>query len=255
MTVFNCYAHYYDLLYREKDYPREADYVHALIAEYAASPVRTILDLGCGTGKHAIELARKGYNVTGVDRSDAMLAVAKENKRQTEGSIEFTNGDICTMRLSKRFDAAIAMFAVMGYQTSNARLEGALRTVWHHLNPDGLFIFDAWFGPAVIAQKPHDRVVVVEEAGGTVIRLTRPVLNVLTHTVSVNFTVLHIENGVVRDHIAETHEVRFFFPKELEFMFATTGFEVLGMHPFMKLSGDLTENDWNMTVIAKKVTR
>jgi len=47
--------------------------------------------------------------------------------------------------------------------------------------------------------------------------------------------------------------MRFFFPKELDFMLAKTGYEVLGMHPFMEVEGDLTENDWNMTVIAKKI--
>ena len=68
MAVFYSYAQYYDLLYREKDYPGEVDYVDALIKKYAVNDARTILDLGCGTGGHAILLARKGYRVTGVDR-------------------------------------------------------------------------------------------------------------------------------------------------------------------------------------------
>src|SRR5665647_2929428 len=181
-----------------------------------------------------------------------MLAVAEEKKRQCESSVEFEKGDISTVRLQRSFDAAIAMFAVMGYQTTNERLESTLLNVWHHLNHDGLLIFDAWFGPAVIIQKPHDRVFVVKEGAGEIIRLARPVLDILTHTVSVNYTVLHIEDNMQLDHVEETHRMRFFFPKELDFMLAKTGYEVLGMHPFMKLDGDLTENDWNMTVIAKK---
>jgi SAM-dependent methyltransferase len=252
IAVFDSYAQYYDLFYREKDYPREVDYVDALIKKYATNDPRTILDLGCGTGAHAVLLARKGYRVTGVDHSDAMLAVAEEKKRQCESSVEFEKGDISTVRLQRSFDAAIAMFAVMGYQTTNERLESTLLNVWHHLNHDGLLIFDAWFGPAVIIQKPHDRVFVVKEGAGEIIRLARPVLDILTHTVSVNYTVLHIEDNMQLDHVEETHRMRFFFPKELDFMLAKTGYEVLGMHPFMKLDGDLTENDWNMTVIAKK---
>jgi SAM-dependent methyltransferase len=253
MAVFGSYAHYYDLLYREKDYPGEVDYVDALIKKYATKDAGTILDLGCGTGGHAVLLARKGYRVTGVDRSDAMLAIAEEKKRQGGGSVEFEKGDISTVRLGRSFDTAIAMFAVMGYQTTNEDLERSLLNTGRHLNRDGLLIFDAWFGPAVITQKPHDRVLIVEEGAGTVIRLTRPVLDILTHTVSVNFTVLHIEDDRVLDYVEETHAMRFFFPKELDFMLAKTGYEVLGMHPFMELDGDLTENDWNMTVIAKKI--
>ena len=181
-----------------------------------------------------------------------MLAIAQEKKRQSVDSVDFQKGDICTVRLEGCFDAAIAMLAVMGYQTTNEDLERSLLNAWRHLNNDGLLIFDAWFGPAVIAQRPHDRVLIVEVEAGTVIRLTRPVLNILTHTVSVKFTVLRIEEDKVLDRVEETHRMRFFFPKELDFVLAKTGFEVLGMHPFMKLDGDLTESDWNMTVIAKK---
>lgn len=253
MAVFDSYAQYYDLLYREKDYPAEVDYVDALIKTYATNDARTILDLGCGTGGHAVLLTRKGYCVTGVDRSDAMLAIAKEKKRQRGGSVKFQKGDISTMRIAGSFDAAIAMFAVMGYQTTNERLESSLLNIWRHLDREGLLIFDAWFGPAVIAQKPHDRVLIVEEGASTIIRLTRPVLDILTHTVNVNFTLLRIEDDKVLDHVEETHVMRFFFPKELDFMLAKTGYEVLGMHPFMKIDGDLTEDDWNMVVIAKKI--
>ncbi len=253
MTVFNRYAQYYDLLYSQKDYPREVEYLNTLLTKYAITDVETILDLGCGTGRHAVMLSRKGYHVVGVDCSDAMLAIAEENKLQAKDPIEYIKGDICTVRLAKKFDAAISMFAVMGYQTTNKRLEEALLTAYHHLNPNGLFIFDAWFGPAVITQKPHDRVLIVEKERGTIIRLTRPTLNILTDVVSVNFTVLHIESDTVRDHVEETHEMRFFFPKELEYMLAKTGFELLDTHPFMAPRSNLTDNDWNMTVIAKRL--
>jgi len=97
-------------------------------------------------------------------------------------------------------------------------------------------------------------VLIVEEGASTIIRLTRPVHDILTHTVSVNFTVLRIEEDKLLDHVEETHIMRFFFPKELDFMLAKTGYEVLGIHSFLELDGDLTEKDWNMTVTAKKAS-
>ena len=78
MDVFNLYARYYNLLYKEKDYAGEAEYVHKLIQKYQPG-AKSILDLGCGTGRHDILLAEKGYSVTGVDRSEEMLAVANSN--------------------------------------------------------------------------------------------------------------------------------------------------------------------------------
>jgi SAM-dependent methyltransferase len=253
MGVFNRYAQYYDLFYREKDYRREADYVDALIQKYGASRATAILDLGCGTGGHAVLLAQKGYRVTGVDRSAKMLAIAEEKSRQMQVSVELKRGDICTVDLNRRFDVAIAMFAVMGYQTTNEALESALLNVAKHLNPAGLLIFDAWFGPAVITQKPRDKILIIEQGSGSVIRLTRPNLDIISQIVDVNFTVLHVENDVILDRVDEMHKMRFFFAQELEFMFTKTGYRAVRMHPFMELEGELTENNWNMAVIARKV--
>jgi SAM-dependent methyltransferase len=253
MEVFDRYAQYYDLFYRDKSYADEVEYVDALIKKYAVGEMTTILDLGCGTGGHAVLLAQKGYHVTGVDRSDTMLAIAEEKKRLVGVSVELQRGDICTVDLRKRFDVAIAMFAVMGYQTTNEALESALLNAAKHLNPGGLLIFDAWFGPAVIAQKPQDKILIVEKGSGSVIRLTRPSLDIISQIVDVNFTVLHVENDAILDRVEETHKMRFFFTKELEFILAKTGYQAVTMHPFMELEGELTENDWNMAVIARKV--
>lgn len=252
MEVFDRYAPYYDLFYRDKNYADEVDYVDALIKKYAVGETTTILDLGCGTGRHAVLLAQKGYHVTGVDRSDTMLAIAEEKKSHAGVSVELQQGDICTVDLHKRFNVAIAMFAVMGYQTTNDALESALLNAAKHLNPSGLLIFDAWFGPAVIAQKPRDKILITEKGSGSVIRLTRPNLDVIRQTVDVNFTVLHVEKEAILELVEETHKMRFFFAQELDYVLAKTGFEILALYPFMELDRALTEDDWNMVVVAKK---
>ena len=61
MDAFGAYARYYDLLYRDKDYPAEARYLHELIQRHAPG-AQSILDLGCGTGAHAAEFAELGYD-------------------------------------------------------------------------------------------------------------------------------------------------------------------------------------------------
>jgi SAM-dependent methyltransferase len=254
VSIFDRYARYYDVFYREKDYRAEVDYVDALIQRYATSEAKTILDLGCGTGGHAMLLAQKGYLITGVDRSAVMLAIAEEKKRQLQVAVELVEGDICTVDLFRNFDVAIAMFAVMGYQTANKTLEATLMNTRKHLNEDGLLLFDGWFGPAVLEQRPQDKMLVVEEGAGKIIRFTRPELDILSHTVNVRFSVLHIEDNNICESVEEAHTMRFFFPKELEYVLEKTGFRVLGMYPFMKTEGCLTENDWNMTVVAQSVS-
>ena len=66
MSVFAGYSRYYDLLYRDKDYAGEAEYIAALIKRYAPD-AKTLMEIGSGTGAHAAELAEMGYEVAGVD--------------------------------------------------------------------------------------------------------------------------------------------------------------------------------------------
>ena len=77
-SVFNrAYADQYDVLYQEKDYESECAMIEEAFRRYSRIPVKSILDLGCGTGNHAIPMACKGYQVTGVDRSQQMLDRAR----------------------------------------------------------------------------------------------------------------------------------------------------------------------------------
>ena len=105
----------------------------------------------------------------------------------------------------------------MGYQTTNEDFERALRRSYEHLNGEGIFFFDVWFGPAVIVQKPRDKILVIEGDGEKMIRFTRPKLDIVRHTVDVNFTIIRICGDQILDHVEETHIMRFFFPMELEF--------------------------------------
>ncbi len=63
--VFENYSQYYDLLYQDKDYIAESEFIHSLIQKFANN-AKTVLDLGCGTGRHDILLSQQGYDVTGV---------------------------------------------------------------------------------------------------------------------------------------------------------------------------------------------
>jgi predicted TPR repeat methyltransferase len=80
--VFDDYARYYNLLYRDKDYHAEADYVAGLIHRFNPT-AQSILELGSGTGIHASLLAEKGFLVHGIERSAEML-VRSQTLAETE---------------------------------------------------------------------------------------------------------------------------------------------------------------------------
>ena len=180
------YAELYDLLYRDKDYESECDLLEEVFQHYGSGPVQTILDLGCGTGGHVLPLARRGYQVTGVDRSLEMLSRARQKAASDASGVGYTlptfhQGDVRTVDLGQQFDAVLMMFAVLSYQLTNDDVQAALRTVHRHLKPGGLFVGDVWYGPAVLAIHPSDRVKVIPTEDGEVIRIASGHLDVYRH--------------------------------------------------------------------------
>src|SRR5438132_14431673 len=106
MTAFSEYAAYYDAMYADKDYAEEASYVQSLIETYAKQGAMSILDLGSGTGRHAIELASRGYSVHGIDLSAKMVALAEARKavlpEDMRRGVGFSVDDVRTARLGLR---------------------------------------------------------------------------------------------------------------------------------------------------------
>ena len=115
------YSKYYDLLYTDKDYDGEVEYVHNLITENS-NDSQTILDMGCGTGIHADLLTNKGYKVHGIDLSEDMLKIANQKIEGREGRLKFTHSNIQDLSLNKKFDVVVSLFHVMSYQNSNIEL-------------------------------------------------------------------------------------------------------------------------------------
>ena len=254
MEVFGKgYASAYDYIYQDKDYEKECDFVEAVFSEFSGKP-KSVLDLGCGTGGHALILARRGYRVVGVDRSKNMLDIAKKKAKEAEISIEFLEGDIASLDLQKEFDAVISMFSVMSYQTTNIAISSACETAKKHLSTDGIFLFDCWYGPAVLTEKPSIRVKEVRlNNKEKLIRFTEPVLNIQNHTVETQFKVWKIEDGRLISEITESHLMRFLFPREIKYFLELAGFLEIELCPFPRLGDPLTEHDWNMAVIARKL--
>ena len=217
--VFDAYSRYYDLLYRDKDYAGEAAYVAAHLRRLSPSATH-ILELGCGTGAHAEPLARVGFRVHGVDRSETMLARAQARKAalpaETGARLSFGPGDARTVRTGEHYDAVISLFHVMSYQATDADLEAAFATAAAHLRPEGLFLFDFWYGPAVLAQRPELRVKRLEDAAIRVTRIAEPALDEAAGTVDVRYDVFVEEKASGRiAEVRETHRMRYLSLPEL----------------------------------------
>jgi SAM-dependent methyltransferase len=239
-------------MYRDKDYEAECDFLVEVFQRFGCGAVHSILDLGCGTGGHAIPLTRRGYEVFGVDLSAQMIAVAREKSPSVENLPKpcFEVADIRDMQLGRTFDAAICMFAVLGYQTTNESLLAALRTVRKHLDTGGLFVCDFWYGPAVLTQRPGDRIKIASDGADRVVRLTRADLEVGQNVVSVSFHILRLRDDQVVQEAEEIHRVRYLFRPEIELLMAHTGLELVAFCPVGKLTQCPTETTWSVSAIA-----
>ena len=222
MSVFGKYAKYYDLLYQDKNYSKEADYIDRLIKTYHPES-KTILDLGCGTGRHDILLAEKGFFLTGVDSSKEMLSAAineKESKGYDDNKIEFHLGDVRRIRLERSFDVVISLFDVMSYQTTNADLFNAFETASTHLEKDGLFIFDCWYGPGVLSDPPAVRVKKLENERIFLTRIAEPIMHPDKNLVDVRYHLfIRDKNSQQVEETRETHTMRYLFKPEIEMIF------------------------------------
>lgn len=251
MTIFGReYASAYDYLYHDKDYEKECDFIEAIFQKFT-SKIKTVLDFGCGTGGHALILAKRGYQVTGIDCANDMLAITRKKAKNENLDIKLIKSDITNIDLPKKFDAVLAMFAVMGYQTANSSLSSACKAAKKHLRQGGVFIFDCWHGPAVLTEKPSMRMKEVKvNEKDRIIRFTEPILDILTHTVETKFKLLLIRNGHLINETNESHFMRFLFPQEIKYFLKVAGFREIEFRPFLELEKPLTEHDWNMAVIA-----
>ena len=237
MSVFAAYSRYYDLLYRDKDYAGEARYVAALMKLHAPSAAR-VIEIGCGTGGHARELAALGFRVHGVDRSAGMLEAAEAKLDSVEPEIRarmrFTQGDARSVRLREKADAVISLFHVMSYQTSNDDLGAAFATAREHLAPEGVFIFDCWYGPAVLIERPAVTVKRMEDVVASITRIAEPTMNSAQNTVDVNYTVLVYDRKTATvETLRETHRMRYLFKPEVELLLTASGMSLVTSHEWM----------------------
>lgn len=249
--VFNAYGEYYDLIYADKDYEKECDFVEEAFRKYSQSKPKKLLDAGCGTGGHALPLAKRGYQVTGVDASRTMIKIAREKSKRFAVNLDFREMDLRKLQLHQKFDACVCMFAVMDYLTTNKDVVDALTRIRRHLKKNSLFIFDFWYGPAVLTILPSPRLKTVAKNGLRIVRFAEPSLDSLRHLCTISYHLLIINENRIINEMNEKHTVRFYFPEEIRHYLEENGFELLKLCPFPRLNACVKEDNWNVAAIAR----
>lgn len=230
MNNFKFYSNYYDLLYTDKDYNLEVDFITSLLKEHALG-AKTILDLGCGTGAHAYLFCQKGYTVHGIDLSQTMLDIAIQNHGkiapQFQNHLSFSIGNAQDCRVGREFDVVLSLFHVVSYQTTNTELRSVIANAALHLKSGGVFIFDFWYGPAVLSERPSIRVKRIQSDKINLTRIAEPEMDSLNSCVEVKYHIIIQDNSSkIMEEIKETHRMRYLFLTEIDMLANLEGLTV-----------------------------
>ena len=137
------YPRYYDIGYRWRT-PEECDFLQACFARFATIPVRRVLDVGCGSGRHLRALARRGLRVTGVDPQPEMVQYARREAERDRVSIEVGEGSLASFAMTGTVEAAICLMDTFRFLLTNDDILAHLRAVAQRLAPGGLYVLDFW---------------------------------------------------------------------------------------------------------------
>lgn len=162
MNAYKDFSKFYDELMDNIDYKEWGTYILGILKEYGLSS-GIVLELGCGTGSICEFLAKKGFDVIGIDNSFEMLGVANEKKMKSGNDILYLNQDMREFELYGTVKAVISNCDSLNYILDKKDLVKVFKLVNNYLDPGGLFIFDMnteykyrEIGDSVIAENRED---------------------------------------------------------------------------------------------------
>jgi SAM-dependent methyltransferase len=161
MAYSKTFVNYYDVFKDETDYRKSIAKLSKILEQYK---VKSILDIGSGTGRIDRALKNKGYRITGIDNSKEMIAYAKRKYPD----IEFKQMDARSFNLGKKFDAIIALDSVLTFLVRKGAFEAAIRNISLHLRKGAILYFSTGFSDELIPQVfQGDFVKEIEKKGTT----------------------------------------------------------------------------------------
>ncbi|HVQ74878.1 MAG TPA: class I SAM-dependent methyltransferase [Candidatus Binatia bacterium] len=245
---------YYEIAF-DMNRKQEVDFLAHCFRTYARKPVRTVLDIACGTGPHLIRLARLGYRMTGLDLSHENIDFLRGRARAHGLAVNLVVGDMTRFRLARPVDAAICMQDSQGHLLTNEAITAHLRCVAGALRPGGLYVFDRYMCSSWV--DPARRWSWTRRRGRATVRATFETLRDLNPVTQTFFEDMELDivDGDAHHVYRQRHASRMVFPQELRSLVALAGgFEVVewfyGFKPHLRL--DRAHHPLLMVVVLRR---
>jgi SAM-dependent methyltransferase len=211
------------------------------------------LELACGTGRHALELEKFGYNVTATDRSAAMIDLARQRAAKHQSKIDFVAMDMQELELlEKSWDTAVCLFDSIGYLKTNEAIASTLARVRNHLRESGLFIFEFWHAPAMLNDYSPRRERRWKIDNREIVRTSETTLDRENGLAKVDYEVRELKNDGTSDTFRESHVNRFFSVEEMERLLEQGNFAPRKFFAGFSKTEPITDNTWHVVAVAQK---
>jgi SAM-dependent methyltransferase len=253
--VYGRSADYYDALYEHVDYAGDVKFLLDAFKKHGAGKPKRVLDIGSGTGNHAILLAKAGVKVDGVDVSDPLLEIAQRKVKDAslESKVTLHHMDMTRELPAGKFDGAISMFGAWCYARTDEESSKMLSMLSTRLAKGALFVFEFWSPLGWHPRKNWDDADLPD--GTRVVRLHNPSLALKDDVYEAEFEHLVVKDGRLIENFSEVHGLRLRTPYQTEALLLRNGFEVAA---FTKgpLQGKTWEapgpNEFRVMAVARK---
>jgi SAM-dependent methyltransferase len=243
------HAGYYDLVYADKPYADEARFVIRRLEAVLGRRPGTLLDLACGTGRHAVEFRAMGIEVSGVDINEELLEKARERAPE----IEFHVQDMCELDLGDaRFEAVTCLFDSIGYPQRNERVIAALEGARRHLADGGAVALEFLHSPAMLLHATPIRVRRWEtDAGGELLRISQTRLDAVRQVMDVGYELLDLRPDGTYDHWHERQSNRFFSVEEMRALLGCAGLTLEQAVAAYEDDGEIDADTFHVLALAR----
>lgn len=252
METSHLFYRYYDTLFASKDYAGEVAAVFRLCADYSLQPLHNIIEIGCGTGSHTLELAKKsGIHVTAVDVDQAMLALAQVKA----GLACSTNISFAASLIgAKKADLCVALFNVVNYLCETENLQRFFADIAMSLRRNGIFVFDCWNGSAALLDPPGSKKYEQQSDELTISCLLTSQTDVARGITTLNY---HVELGANTGEKVESgdHQLqhKLWTPPQIKAALELAGLAVDTVCLPFRFEQTALETDWKIMFVCRKL--